>query len=88
MHRSGSGPAMHRSPRCGARTRRGSPCRSPAVRGKGRCRMHGGAAGSGGQPGNRNALRHGHYTAGTIAERRALRALLRRARGLVEDLRG
>ena len=50
--------------------------------------MHGGAAGSGGQPGNRNALRHGHYTAGAIAERRALRALLRQVRGLVEDLQG
>jgi NAD(P)H dehydrogenase (quinone) len=30
-----------------ARTRSGNPCRSPAVRGKSRCRMHGGAAGSG-----------------------------------------
>jgi hypothetical protein len=50
--------------------------------------MHGGAAGSGGQFGNRNALRHGRYTAGAIAERRALRELLRRARGLVEDLQG
>ena len=49
--------------------------------------MHGGAKGSGGQPGNGNALRHGYYTAGAIAERRALRALLRRARELVEDLR-
>jgi hypothetical protein len=50
--------------------------------------MHGGAAGSGGQPGNRNALRHGRYTAEATAERRALRALLRRARELVEDLQG
>ena len=32
------------SPRCGARarTRGGEPCRAPAVRGKARCRMHGG----------------------------------------------
>jgi len=28
-------------PRCGARTRRGSPCQSPAMP-NGRCRMHGG----------------------------------------------
>lgn len=28
--------------RCGARTRAGHPCRAPHVRGKKRCRMHGG----------------------------------------------
>jgi hypothetical protein len=50
---------MNQAPRCGARTRSGSPCRSPAVHGKRRCRMHGGAAGSGARIGNQNALRHG-----------------------------
>ncbi len=29
------------SPRCGAKTRKGKPCRSPAMP-NGRCRMHGG----------------------------------------------
>ena len=33
---------MHRARRCGARTRRGHSCRAPAVKGKRRCRMHGG----------------------------------------------
>jgi uncharacterized protein YjcR len=37
--------------------------------------MHGAAAGA--PVGNRNALRHGAYSAATIAWRRALRALLR-----------
>ena len=32
---------MHRAKRCGARTRRGKPCQSPAMA-NGRCRMHGG----------------------------------------------
>jgi hypothetical protein len=32
---------MHQSPRCGARTRSGSRCWSPTVKGKQRCRMHG-----------------------------------------------
>jgi hypothetical protein len=32
---------MHEAPRCRARTRRGSPCQSPAMK-NGRCRMHGG----------------------------------------------
>ena len=31
-----------RRPRCGARIRKGTPCRAPAVDGKGRCRLHGG----------------------------------------------
>ena len=30
------------APRCGAKTRKGAPCKGPAVRGKKRCRMHGG----------------------------------------------
>jgi hypothetical protein len=34
---------MHLSPRCGARTRSGKPCRSPAMP-NGRCRLHGGAS--------------------------------------------
>lgn len=31
-----------KAPRCGARNRRGVPCQSPAMRGKRRCRLHGG----------------------------------------------
>jgi len=52
------------APRCGARarTRGGSPCRSPAVRGSRRCRMHGGK-GSGAPRGNRNAWKHGAFAA-------------------------
>lgn len=55
--------AMRQSPRCGAKTRTGTPCQSPAVKGRARCRMHGGALGSGAPRGNRNALKHGLYTA-------------------------
>ncbi|WP_296539710.1 HGGxSTG domain-containing protein [Rhizorhabdus sp.] len=49
------------APRCGARTRAGHPCRSPAVAGHQRCRMHGGR-GSGAPRGNRNAYKHGLHT--------------------------
>ena len=46
--------AMHAAaPRCGAKTRRGTPCRAPAMA-NGRCRMHGGKL-RGGPPGNRYA---------------------------------
>ena len=33
------------APRCLAKTRKGLPCKDPAVRGKRRCRMHGAFAG-------------------------------------------
>ena len=69
---------LHLAPRCGARTRSGHPCRSPAVRGKARCRMHGGAKGSGAPRGERNGnYRHGHRTQEAMAERRAVRVLAR-----------
>jgi hypothetical protein len=48
--------------------------------------MHGGAPGSGAPNGNRNALRHGRYTARAIAARREMRALLRRSRELMESI--
>ena len=64
---------MQQSPRCGARTRQGSPCRSPAVKSRQRCRLHGGAVGSGGQPGNQNALKHGRYSSEVLIARRLSR---------------
>ncbi len=39
--------------------------------------MHGGAAGSGAQPGNTNALKHGFYSAAAKAERRELAARIK-----------
>jgi len=48
--------------------------------------MHGGARGSGAPRGNKNALRHGLYTAEAIAMRQATRALLRDSRELLENL--
>ncbi len=75
---------MNRASRCGARTRAGTPCRSPAVRGKRRCRMHGGAAGSGAPRGVRNgAWRHGGRSGEVAALRRLVGELLREARELV-----
>ena len=74
---------MLSSPRCGARTRSGEPCKSPAVKGKSRCRMHGGARGSGAPRGNKNALKHGHYTREALAEYRAVRALIRQSLELI-----
>ncbi|MCG8692190.1 MAG: hypothetical protein MI806_13360 [Minwuiales bacterium] len=38
--------------------------------------MHGGAKGSGGQPGNINALKHGYYSKAGVEERQRIRVLL------------
>ena len=62
--------------RCGARTRAGRPCRAPAVHGKHRCRMHGGAPGAGAPRGNRNAVKHGFWSAAERSERRQAAALV------------
>ena len=75
------------SPRCGAKTRSGGACRSPAVNGRQRCRMHGGAQGSGAPRANRNARKHGLFTRDAIAERRQIQALLGEARKLLEEMK-
>lgn len=69
---------MHAAPRCGARakTRGGEPCQAPAVRGKARCRMHGGK-GSGAPKGNHNAWKHGARSAETMALEAQIRLLAR-----------
>ena len=53
------------APRCGAKTRSGKPCEAPAVKGKLRCRMHGGNS-PGAPKGNKNAFKHGLYAAGSV----------------------
>jgi hypothetical protein len=74
-HAPTTGP-MLASPRCGAKIRSGGSCRAPAVRGKRRCRMHGGTPGSRAPRGNGNARKHGLFTKDAIAERRQVRAVL------------
>ncbi|MAS03690.1 MAG: hypothetical protein CL534_03205 [Ahrensia sp.] len=77
--------AMRLSPRCGAKTRSGGACQSPAVAGKSRCRMHGGAKGSGAPKGNKNALKHGLYTRENLQFQKHIRRLLRDSRKLIEE---
>jgi hypothetical protein len=85
-HARNTGPMLG-SPRCGAKTRSGGACRSPAVHDKRRCRMHGGAQGSGAPGANRNARKHGLFTSDSIAERRRIQALLGEARKLLEGMK-
>jgi hypothetical protein len=84
-HPRNTGP-MKLSPRCGARTRGGGACRAPAVSGRARCRMHGGAVGSGAPRGNQNALKSGLHTAEARAELRRAKAAMRETWASLADL--
>ena len=85
-------PNLGLAPRCGARTRAGCPCRAPAIRGKLRCRMHGGRS-----TGPRTAkglarLRaahtiHGCYTAEARAQNRKILTQAGRNRIALEAIR-
>jgi hypothetical protein len=50
----------------------------------GRCRMHGGLS-PGPPKGNKNALKHGRYTAEGVASRREIAALLRSMRATARE---
>jgi hypothetical protein len=78
-------PNLALAPRCGARTRAGCPCRSPAIHGKLRCRMHGGRSPGPRTPEGREKVRaartiHGNYGAEKRAENRFLITLRRISR--------
>ena len=64
----------------GYTSRSGSSCESPAMR-NGRCRMHGGTS-TGAPKGNKNAFKHGRYTAEAVRRRREVSVLIRMARRL------
>jgi hypothetical protein len=69
--------SFSRAPRCGARTRAGNACLSPAVHDKKRCRMHGGARGSGAPMGSQNALKHGFNSKSEIEHRFLIKTLIK-----------
>ena len=80
-----------KAPRCGAKTRRGTSCRSPAMK-NGRCRMHGGASTGPKTPEGierirRAQLKHGWYTKEAQAERLRSRRLMREVRAALTALR-
>ncbi len=77
---------MLSSKRCGAKTRKGTACKAPVVKGKGRCRMHGGAEGSGAPRGNKNALKSGFYTKEAIAERKQLSKMIKAYKSTLNEV--
>jgi hypothetical protein len=75
------------APRCGAKTRAGTPCRTAAMP-NGRCRMHGGPSTGPRTEAGKAAIRasrtkHGRYSQAAIASRRETRSLIRAIRELL-----
>lgn len=82
-HRRPTGPRDPASPldrACGARLRDGSLCERPPVEGRRRCRSHGCAPGAGAPKGNRNALKHGCFTAIEMAREQRISDFIRESR--------
>jgi len=76
---------MAKAPRCDAKTRAGHSCRQAAVKGRARCRMHGGAKGSGGPRGDRNGnFKHGLWTRESLEMHRTTRAMVREIRAFLK----
>ncbi|MBI3966873.1 MAG: hypothetical protein HY329_14670, partial [Chloroflexi bacterium] len=75
-------------PACTAHSKcSGRPCRNPAVAGKTVCRFHGGAPGSGGQPGKQNARVHDLYAHAVPEQYRELLAVAEELDGLREEIK-
>ena len=78
------------APRCGARTRKGTACKGPAMQ-NGRCRMHGGTStGPRTEIGLARSMRanwkHGGYSAEAKHQAKLLRQLLHECRELCRSI--
>ena len=83
--RNGNPPGdFSKAPRCGAKNRKGTPCRCPAMA-NGRCRLHGGLSTGPKTPEGiarirRAVTKHGRYSQAWKAQQRDMRTLLRESR--------
>jgi glucans biosynthesis protein len=76
----------HTKSKCLAKTRHGTLCQTSPVKGKKRCRMHGGAKGIGAPKGSTNALKHGFYSKESIQRRVEVRQLIREFKNLNKEM--
>jgi glucans biosynthesis protein len=68
---------MRSAPRCNAKTRVGTPCQCPAMRGKTRCRLHGGLSSGAPRGADNGNYRDGYWTREAVEVRRWARELVR-----------
>ena len=80
---------MSKAPRCGAKTRAGTPCQQAAIRGKQRCRMHGGKStgprtAEGMERMRASKIKHGLKTKEALEFRKFMRELDRLCRPMAQ----
>ena len=68
---------MRGAPRCGAKTRAGTPCQCPAVCGRARCRIHGGLSPGAPRGAANGNYRDGYWTREAVEERKFIRSLVK-----------
>jgi len=72
--------------KCLARTRKETLCEKLPIKGKKRCRMHGGAENSGAPKGNKNAFKHGHYSEESLQRKREVTQFFRGYKKLMKEI--
>jgi hypothetical protein len=80
---------LAKASRCGAKTRKGTPCMGPAMK-NGRCRLHGGKSTGPRTPEGLERSRkanwkHGNYSAESKSLQRCITSLLRETRRILEQ---
>ena len=63
--------------RCGAQARSGTPCRCPAIRGRARCRLHGGLSPGAPKGSGNGNFKDGFWTCKAVQERRWAKEMVR-----------
>jgi hypothetical protein len=81
---------LTKHPRCGAKKRISGNCSQPAMH-NGKCRLHGGLSSgaktlSGKQRCREARLKHGYYSAETIAQRKHIKSTLKQVKQLIEAI--
>jgi hypothetical protein len=65
------------APRCCAKTRAGGACQCPAIRGRKRCRLHGGRSPGAPRGRDNGNFKDGTFTAEAVEERQWLKSVVR-----------
>ena len=67
-----SGPVV-----CGAKTRKGTPCQRVPLRGRKRCRLHGGLSPGAPRGTSNGNYKNGYWTADAVQERKWVREMIK-----------
>jgi len=82
---------LSKLPRCGAKTRKGTPCQRIGRKGNGRCKLHGGLSTGPKTPeglarSRKANWKHGRYSEDAVSKRRTTRELIRQMQELLGNV--